>query len=89
MTILKLKKFVMYILVFISLKHSAQSYNNSIPSYRCGTKTFKPIEVSQENVIPINPQSKRTLDNVDQDGFKDFNICLDLCNFEEEIIKYN
>jgi hypothetical protein len=29
------------------------------------------------------------LDNVDQNGYKDFNIFLDLCNFEEEIIKYN
>ena len=87
MKILKLKKFTIFFLIFISLIACDQSYNTSISGYKCGIGTFKPIEAS--NAIPINPQTKRTLGNVDQDGFKDFNICLDLCNFEEEIIQYN
>ena len=90
MKITKRKIFAIYFLNCISLIICAQSYNTFKPGFRCGIKTFKPIEVSLKNAIPINPQnSKRTLDNIDKDGFKDFNICLDLCNFEEEIILYN
>jgi len=90
MKLLKLEEIlVMYFLVFISLMHCTQSYNISIPNFRCGLDVFKPIEVSKENIIPIYPQSKRILDNIDKDGFKDFNIYLDLCNFEEEVINFN
>ena len=59
--------------------------------YRCGEDKFEPIEVSVKNAIPFNPQSpnyKRTLDNVDADGFKEFKIYLDLENFDKEIIDY-
>jgi len=92
MKILKLKKIVVYFLIFICLITCEEFNNTSIPNYRCGIDTFEPIEVSISRSIPINTQnsnSKRTLDNVDQDGFKEFNICLDLCNFEDEILKYN
>ena len=89
MGILKLKNIMIHFLIFISFITCDKNFNTSIPIYRCGKAAFEPIEVSLQNVRPINPQTKRTLDNVDQDGFKDFNIYLDLLNFEEEVIQYN
>ena len=81
-----------HFLIFIYLISCEEFNITSIPNYRCRIDTFEPIRVSLEKSKPINIQnsnSKRTLDNGDQDGFKDFNICLDLFNFEEEIIQYN
>ena len=81
MKLYNLEKLIYYFLVFISLVTCDQLSNTSMPSYRCGIDTFKPIEVSIKNVIPINPQNpnyKRTLDNVDIDGFKEFKIHLEL-----------
>jgi len=60
--------------------------------YRCGEDKFEPIEVSVKDALPINPENpnyKRTLDNVDADGFKEFKIHLDLENFDQEIETYH
>ena len=60
--------------------------------YRCGEDPIKPIPLSEENIKPFdknNPYYRRTLGNVDEDGFKDFNIYLDLMNFNYEVVKYN
>ena len=91
MKLLHLEKIVSFFIIFISLVTCDQASNTSLSGYRCGEDPFKPIEVSVKNAIPFNPQSpnyKRTLDNVDADGFKEFKIHLDLENFDKEVIDY-
>ena len=58
------------------------------PIFKCGSDKTEPIPKLATEILPIkNP--KRVLDNVDQDGFKEFNIFLDLNNFDYEVELYN
>ena len=67
---------------------SSELKNDSLKIYKCEIDKEEPIPISPKNIVPFNPKNiknKRILDNIDEDGFKDFNIFLDLYNFNDEI----
>ena len=59
------------------------------PIFRCKADFIMPPPIQNQNILPIDINYKRNLDNTDVDGFKDFNIHLDLLNFEDEVKLYN
>ena len=87
-----IKKLLIFILYFLfNFINSNELRQNNTNFYRCGIDKFKPIPLSSKNIAPIdknNPNYKRILDNTDEEGFKDFNIYLDLYNFEDEVERY-
>ena len=72
-------KKILFFLVFFF--HLTRSQINEIPvqEFRCGNFREKPIEISDKNKLPIPNDIKRKLDKGDE--YKDFNIVLDLENF--------
>ena len=58
--------------------------------YRCGVDLHEhiPKPATSIQVEEDNPQLRRRLRNVDSDGFKKFNIYLDLFNIEKELKQY-
>ena len=79
------------ITIFISfIKLILTEEQNKI--YKCGVGQYKIDPPEFGNEIPINyssPLYRRRLQNLDSDGFKKFNIYLDLENLKEEIKLYN
>ena len=64
---------------------------NIINQYKCGVDLHEHIPKKIES-IPVDKNSaiyRRRLQNVDSEGFKKFNIYLDLLNIEKEIELYN
>ena len=57
--------------------------------YKCGINENEMIPKVIENQIKIDNNSSLFKRRLDSDGFKAFNICLDLFNIEYEIEKYN
>ena len=84
---MKTKLFEFLFLFFIV---SGELKKDTLNIYKCGIDKVKPILLTSKNILPIDPNNikyKRSLDNIDADGFKDFNIFLDLKNFDDEIIE--
>ena len=87
-----LYKYFLYILLSIFLITCNPSYKNNDYIFRCGADELENAPISAKNIFPIensNYNYKRNLDNVDQDGFKEFKIYLDLLNFDYEVELYN
>ena len=63
--------------------------NNNNPIIRCGNDNIAPIPLSYKNLLPFNEKDKKSKRSLDSDGFKDFNIFLDLNNFNDEIKLYH
>ena len=85
-------KFIIYFSLFFILINCNQFPEKLKPIFRCNADSIKSTPIIINTTLPMeskNSNYKRTLDNIDKDGFKDFNIYLDLLNFEDEIIKYN
>jgi hypothetical protein len=82
---LQIKIFTFYI-IFISLISIIESQDNKVPKFRCNFDSIKKEPIYAEYSSPKNSSYKR---NLDSDGFKKFNIYLDLVNLEEEIKQYN
>ena len=88
MKLINKKKLVLILYVFFTF---ISSNEENIKFLRCGEDKVEPILMSSESVVPIdkkNPNYRRILDNIDEDGFKDFNIHLDLNNFDDEVSFY-
>ena len=77
--------FIFFPLLIIDSKETSE---RNKPIFKCETDKTEPIPKFAINISPIN-KYKRTLDNLDQDGFKAFNIFLDLNNFDYEVELYN
>ena len=94
MTLFESKQIFVFIIFSFSFLLIYCNQNNKRKGFihKCNADLIEPIPILAKNILPIdkkNQNYKRTLDNIDKDGFKDFNIHLDLLNFEDEIIKYN
>jgi hypothetical protein len=86
---LQIKIFSFYIF-FICLISIIESQDNKIPKFRCNFDSIKKEPIYASYSSPKNSSYKRSLEYpVDSDGFKKFNIYLDLVNLEEEIKQYN
>ena len=78
---------ILILLLFCQLNTQEEDV---IYNYKCGVDLHDYIPKIAES-IPIDEKSplyRRRLENVDKDGFKKFNIYLDLLNIEEEIKQY-
>ena len=71
-----------------SNRYSEDSYNPN-PITKGGKDNFTPIPLSSSNLLPLNEKETKSKRSLDSNGFKDFNIFLDLKNFEDEVKKYN
>ena len=63
--------------------------DNPNPITKCGKDNFTPIPLSNKNLLPLNEKETKSKRSLDSNGFKDFNIFLDLKNFDDEIKKYH
>ena len=74
-------------MLFLGCIVSQPSLNSNYSQYRCGAnkKKFKPTRVPLDQIAPSKKGNKRALDS----EFHDFNIYLDLKNFDDEVKKYN
>ena len=83
-------KYNLFLFVFITL--FSRIISNGYEGYKCGVNKMKiipkPIKASPD-IHYNNTEYRRRLSKYDKEGFKQFNIYLDLYNFEEEIIQYN
>ena len=85
----QIKIFSFYILYFCLITITL-SQSNKIPIFRCNHDSIKEKPKFAEYSSSKNSTYKRKLDYpVDSDGFKKFNIYLDLVNLEEEINQYH
>ena len=82
-------KILSFYIFFICLISITQSQGNKNQKFRCNFDSIKKEPIFANYSSPKNSTYKRILDPVDSDGFKKFNIYLDLVNLEEEIKQYN
>ena len=82
-------KILTFYIFFICLISITQSQGNKNQKFRCNFDSIKKEPIFANYSSPKNSTYKRILDPVDSDGFKKFNIYLDLVNLEEEIKQYN
>ena len=87
MKIIKGKKIV-FILLYFYIVYCDKETDSLNPSYKCGRDIIEPIPLSSKNILPLSEKSSTYKRSLDSDGFKDFNIFLDLYNFDEEIKEY-
>ena len=81
--------YIVFLILYLSLISTKYSDENMKPLFECSADKTEPIPKLAKNISPLrNNNYKRSLD-VDVDGFKDFNIYLDLFNFEYEVKLYN
>lgn len=78
-----------YFILYLTIIFCNQTENNQNNMLRCGNDKFKPIPVPLNSVAPLNKKNLKYKRTLDSDGFKEFNIFLDLKNFDDEIKKYN
>ena len=82
-----IKAFI-FSLIFFSAAFCNKSSDKGYTTYKCGYIDKEPKGMSLKNVAPLKSETKnkRALNSND---FHDFNIFLDLKNFDDEIKKYN
>ena len=76
-------KVILFISIIIFIENKAMKY-------RCGTNDLKIKPKVIKPKFPVNkenPSYKRKLDDVDEDGFKKFNIYVDKYNIKKEIAR--
>ena len=79
------------VFVFLLIYFFAHINSQTVSQYRCGVDLHEHIPKAATS-IPVaedSPLIKRRLRDIDSDGFKKFNIYLDLFNIENEIKKYH
>ena len=79
-------KFLIHVLILII----GITKNQNI-RYKCGADSFIKKEIKEIDLKPIehnNPLYKRRLKEIDEDGFKKFNIYMDMTNIKKEIELY-
>ena len=81
-------KLLIYFLFYFSVINCNKFHKKEKKKYRCNSDKLEPKPIGAKNSIPIskNIKDKRHLDS---DGYKDFNIYLDLENFNYEADLYN
>ena len=80
-----LRAFILIIIINIVKIHNQNS------KYKCGVDSLAKKEIREIHPKPIdnnNPLYKRRLQDIDKDGFKKFNIYMDMTNIEKEIELY-
>ena len=82
-------KVIFFIFVVCFTLTNSHPKINSASEYRCGEFKEIPIKISEKNRLPIPNDIKRRLDYENPSDFKDFNIVLDLENFNHEVELYN
>ena len=82
------KQFI-YFALCIAIILCSEATDNSNPIFKCGKDNFTPIPLTLNNLLPLDQKNTKYRRSLDSDGFKDFNIFLDLNNFDDEIQKYN
>ena len=82
------KRMFNFFLFYFYLIYFILSYENIDSVFKCNVDSIKPIPKFANKILPLNPKTnyRRSLDS---DGFKSFNIKLDLENFNDEIELYN
>ena len=85
---LKAIKFFFYLILFYEVIFCEKIPDNPYPKYRCGSNKIKPIPRSPIKKAQIQNDNGKIKRSLDSGGFKDFNIFLDLFNFDDEIKKY-
>jgi len=82
---------ILFFLIYFSPILGSKDIKNNFISYKCGADNIdlkpKPATLMTK-IDDRDPEYQRRLETIDEDGFKKFNIYLDLYNFEDEIIKY-
>ena len=83
------KKSLIYFLLLISLVSCGTSQKNKEIKFRCNSERIepKPIPIPENYSVPI-PKSIKKKRALEPEEFKDFNIYLDLLNFEQEAQEY-
>ena len=83
-------KYNLFLFAFIT--QFSRIISNGYEDYKCGVNKMKiipkPIKATPD-IHYNNTEHRRRLSKYDKDGFKQFNIFLDLTHFEDEILKYN
>ena len=81
--------FIVYSLLCFIFVYCEKEYipNTNSSFYRCKESNRTPRAIKPENIVPGNNQRHKER-SLSFDRFKDFNIHLDLYNFDDEIIKY-
>ena len=77
-----------FFLFSLLLIYSNESPEKMKPIFKCEVDKTEPIPKLATEKLPIK-NSQRILNNLDEDGFKEFNIFLDLNNFDYEVELYN
>ena len=85
----EVKKRGIYYILFLALILCEPATENSNTRFKCGKDNFKPIQLPLNAVVPSKKSNLKYRRTLDSDGFKDFNIFLDLNNFDDEVKKYN
>ena len=87
----KTKILILFFLIYFSAILGSKDIKNDFISYECGADRInlnpKPATLMTK-IDERSPEYQRRLETIDEDGFKNFSIHLDLYNFEDEIIKY-
>ena len=87
MNIINEKKNFIFILFYIFSITSQKPYKNIKTKFKCKLDKTKSLPIPASNILPY-PKNLKNRRNLDSDGFKDFNIYLDLENFNHEADNY-
>ena len=78
-----------YFLFIIAIVSCGKKNTNKKQIFQCGVDMIKTTPIPAKNVIPLKNKNIIKKRELDSDGFKDFNIYLDLENFNKEIEKFH
>ena len=82
------KNFIYFLFLFVTI--SCDKTEDSVgPIYKCGINKSNQIPLPSNNIIPLTGDKEKYKRSLDSNGFKDFNIHLDLLNFYDEVKKYH
>ena len=82
------KKLLFYFLLYFSLINCNKFKRKKEKLFKCNSDKLEPKPIKAKNFIPIS-KSIKDKRHLDSEGFKDFNIYLDLFNFNHEVELYN
>ena len=77
------KKILIFFLFYLCSVTCNKLHKKLKRAFRCKPDETKPIPIPETNILPY-PKNIKNKRNLDADGFKDFNIYLDLENFNNE-----